>query len=239
MKKLFQRAHRKKPQATDQQNAGSRLASPESWMSAARESTESHQSCSPAASEKLPDTKMALKLTGQDAVAASAAREMNNALTTQQDTGSESTDDGARPLQTTEPVQNADPGGTDIAFPSPLNGSENKTPAVTEKPSDLGTSRGQQQCDACEHYHAEVWFCRACDLTYCNRCWDEQLAHKKRTNKPGVVAHEKTNSEVAEKISNVLSPSIEVGAREELHRGDDLTAWFGELPCLLPSHLLP
>ncbi|KAK0714766.1 hypothetical protein B0H67DRAFT_221784 [Lasiosphaeris hirsuta] len=83
-----------------------------------------------------------------------------------------------------------------------------------------------QQFEACESDCPMVWFCRACNVTYCDQCWSGQLVHRKKLNKPGAVVH-KINLEVAGKVGNVLTPPTDERMREELHRGDESTAWFG------------
>lgn len=98
------------------------------------------------------------------------------------------------------------------------------TPPPVE-PTDLSPSH-TQKCDDCELERRILWFCRACNLAFCDECWIKQLPHKK--NGPGDVVHEKTNTEIAEKVKNVLTPPANEMMREKLHHDDDITAWFGE-----------
>ena len=83
-----------------------------------------------------------------------------------------------------------------------------------------------QKCEDCELERPILWFCRACNLAFCNECWSKQLPHRK--NKPGDVVHEKTNTEIAEKVKNVLTPPVDEMMCEKLHHDDEMTAWFGE-----------
>ncbi|KAH6848113.1 hypothetical protein B0I37DRAFT_376721 [Chaetomium sp. MPI-CAGE-AT-0009] len=103
-------------------------------------------------------------------------------------------------------------------------------PAPKEQVSGVDTSTNlspspAQKCEACDLEHPIVWFCRACNIAFCDECWSKQLPHKK--NKPGDVAHEKTNMEIAEKVKNVLTPPTNELMCEKLHDDDELTAWFG------------
>lgn len=102
--------------------------------------------------------------------------------------------------------------------------------SIIDTSADLGSSR-RQKCEDCELECPVLWFCQACNLTFCDECWSKQLSHKK--NKPGDVAHEKTDTEVAEKVKNVLTPPENEMACEKLHQDDELTAWFGKR---LPPH---
>ena len=98
----------------------------------------------------------------------------------------------------------------------------------TDTSADLVThSAHSQTCAACKLGHLIPWFCRACNLPFCDECWSQQLQHK-ILNKPGNIAHEKTNLEIAEKVNNVLTPPANQMVREKLHHDDELTAWFGE-----------
>jgi len=103
--------------------------------------------------------------------------------------------------------------------------SDPNPPSVDASPG-LGT-RGLQRCEACDLDHPMVWFCGVCNFTYCDQCWNGQPVHRKNRGRPGATPHEKTGLEVAEKVGKVLTPLADDGQREELHRRDELTAWFG------------
>ncbi|GAB1318162.1 FabD/lysophospholipase-like protein [Madurella fahalii] len=119
-------------------------------------------------------------------------------------------------------------GEPDISPAPPLvSVSEPKSPGVETISNPILNPRHEQRCEACEVDHPVVWFCRACNLTYCDQCWSGQLVHRKNLAQPGDVAHEKTNLEIAERVRNALTPPTDEGMREKLHHGDDITAWFG------------
>ncbi|KAK1832963.1 acyl transferase/acyl hydrolase/lysophospholipase [Podospora conica] len=93
------------------------------------------------------------------------------------------------------------------------------SPTATEGPDST-------ECPICENTSPGVlWFCGVCKLAFCDGCWDTQATHriKPRASTP----HEKTPLDIAEKVGKVLKPTEDVGRREELHREDENTAWFG------------
>lgn len=84
------------------------------------------------------------------------------------------------------------------------------------------------RCDDCEECHPEVFFCNACELSFCSECWDGQLSHRKKKLGPGGTPHEKTELRVAKKIQQALTPSStdDVSQSKLFTEEDDMT-WFG------------
>ena len=75
---------------------------------------------------------------------------------------------------------------------------------------------------------AERYFCSPCATTFCNQCWDQQLAHKKvRAQIHGGIPHEKTNPVVAKRIEKTLESNPNDYEQAMLHRQDEDTFWFG------------
>jgi hypothetical protein len=83
------------------------------------------------------------------------------------------------------------------------------------------------RCDDCEECDPELFFCNACELSFCSACWDAQLAHRKR--KPGAMGapHEKTNVRVAEKIHQALTPCTDDASQSRLLTEEEDMTWFG------------
>ncbi|KAI1367159.1 hypothetical protein F5Y08DRAFT_350010 [Xylaria arbuscula] len=79
-------------------------------------------------------------------------------------------------------------------------------------------------CECCEEKLPDVWFCNICALNFCGKCWDAQVVHRKFQTG---ISHEKTSSNTAEKVHNVLCPPTDEIARSSLYRADASTAWFG------------
>ncbi|KAI0003957.1 hypothetical protein F4779DRAFT_621638 [Xylariaceae sp. FL0662B] len=99
-----------------------------------------------------------------------------------------------------------------------VTGSSNAGPASQD---ELYTSK---PCEVCEETKRDIWFCNVCTIAYCEQCWDVQVVHKKSLQG---IPHEKTNADIAAKVSAVLSPPVDDCAREQLYRDDAPTAWFG------------
>ncbi|KAK1756460.1 acyl transferase/acyl hydrolase/lysophospholipase [Echria macrotheca] len=86
----------------------------------------------------------------------------------------------------------------------------------------------QAECSCCENTsQTGLWFCGVCKLAFCDDCWDVQATHKAKSKALVPTPHEKTPLDIAEKVGKVLAPTEDVQQREELHRKDEDTAWFG------------
>jgi hypothetical protein len=92
----------------------------------------------------------------------------------------------------------------------------------------ISSTTTQTECSACENTFPEsLWFCGVCKLAYCDSCWEMQATHKVKSKALVPTPHEKTPLDIAEKVGKVLAPAEDVQKREELHREDENTAWFG------------
>ena len=92
-------------------------------------------------------------------------------------------------------------------------------------------TKSRKSCDECgvlEGVPYGLWYCNVCRFIFCNICWDDQLPHRRDQLGPGGIPHEKTELDVAEKVSNVLSPLVPDLEREKLCYNDEATAWFGK-----------
>jgi hypothetical protein len=95
------------------------------------------------------------------------------------------------------------------------------SPTATEGPDST-------KCPLCENTSPQVfWFCGVCKLAYCDGCWDTQAPHRMKSRALASTPHEKTPLDIAEMVGKVLGPTEDVEKREELHREDENTAWFG------------
>ncbi|KAI1771432.1 hypothetical protein F4818DRAFT_454557 [Hypoxylon cercidicola] len=79
------------------------------------------------------------------------------------------------------------------------------------------------RCVLCEK-DFDVWYCNACTISFCEKCWGMQLLHRKPR---GRIPHEKTNPGVAIIVHNALSPPVDPEVCEQLYKADASTAWFG------------
>jgi len=94
----------------------------------------------------------------------------------------------------------------------------------------------EAECSVCEAtFPNSLWFCGVCKLAYCDTCWDMQATHRSKSKALVPTPHEKTPLDIAEKVGKVLVPIEDVKKREELHREDENTAWFGRQLLCLPS----
>lgn len=81
-------------------------------------------------------------------------------------------------------------------------------------------------CDYCQARGYQRFYCNVCSCVLCDPCWEIQPSHMIRSVS-GVLAHEKTDPNVAKKIGNVLGPPLEEDQQEESHLDDIDTTWFG------------
>lgn len=79
-------------------------------------------------------------------------------------------------------------------------------------------------CECCEEKLPDVWFCNICTWSFCGKCWDSQVVHRKVQKGP---SHEKTSLDTAVKVHNVLYPPTDEMVRSSLYKADASTAWFG------------
>ena len=87
----------------------------------------------------------------------------------------------------------------------------------------------QAECSVCEAaFPKSLWFCGVCKLAYCDTCWEMQATHRVKSKALVPTPHVKTPLDIAEKVGKVLAPTEDVKKREELHRQDENTAWFGK-----------
>jgi energy-coupling factor transporter ATP-binding protein EcfA2 len=84
-------------------------------------------------------------------------------------------------------------------------------------------------CDQCQRKQDWVSFCPVCNFNYCQTHWDSQPLHRERLTVNGV-PHEKTNPDLAKRITSVIEPSVNDAEQNQLHIADDDTTWFGVLP---------
>jgi energy-coupling factor transporter ATP-binding protein EcfA2 len=84
-------------------------------------------------------------------------------------------------------------------------------------------------CDQCQRKQDWVSFCPVCNFNYCQAHWDSQPLHREMLTVNGV-PHEKTNPDLAKRITSVIEPSINDAEQNQLHVADDDTTWFGVLP---------
>jgi hypothetical protein len=87
----------------------------------------------------------------------------------------------------------------------------------------------QAECSVCEAASPKsLRFCGVCKLAYCDTCWEMQATHRLKSKALVPTPHVKTPLDIAEKVGKVLAPTEDVKKREELHRQDENTAWFGK-----------
>ena len=108
-------------------------------------------------------------------------------------------------------------------------GGSHSTGASSFDPKAIQRSSTSELCDQCEEYGLERSYCNACDFSFCQRCWDQNLQHRKKKLAPGAVPHEKTDQSVARKIKRILDHKPSETEQEELHKHDEATGWFGIL----------
>ena len=70
-----------------------------------------------------------------------------------------------------------------------------------------------------------TFYCAQCNCSFCGSCWDKQPPHK--PHKRGSDAHEKIDRLVFERYRNILEPSSLAQDKDELHKNDEDTTWFG------------
>ena len=92
-------------------------------------------------------------------------------------------------------------------------------------------------CASCEEHWAQLYFCNVCRYVFCSKCWELQLAHRKKSLAPGAIPHEKTDLELAQRIHDVFTTDFDDTAFEKLHAEDQATAWFGKLHRISSVHL--
>ena len=124
------------------------------------------------------------------------------------------------------------------AAPS-FNKSENRSPKNSldprrfSTPSDhnggISPRKSHATCDQCQRKQDRVSFCPVCNFNYCQTHWDSQPLHRQRLTVNGV-PHEKTNPDLAKRITSVIEPSVNDAEQNQLHIADDDTTWFGVLP---------
>lgn len=83
------------------------------------------------------------------------------------------------------------------------------------------------QCEDCLLSKIDISYCNSCELLLCDRCWDRQLAHRKKSGRQGGAVHDKTDPRIAKQINNVFSQSGDETALRKHHAKDERTAWFG------------
>jgi hypothetical protein len=84
-------------------------------------------------------------------------------------------------------------------------------------------------CDSCNDHQSELFFCNVCSCIFCAKCWNAQFPHKAKSLGPGGIPHEKTDIELAQRIQEVFSKSLDDSTIERLHAEDQRSAWLGEL----------
>lgn len=104
--------------------------------------------------------------------------------------------------------------------------SESEIPAST---AELRTdTEYDKKCEICSGSFRNIWHCNVCKCLYCDNCWNSQLLHRRTArNGQGHIPHEKTDPTVAEKVGAVMFPPEDERTREQLHRDDAKTSWFG------------
>ena len=80
-------------------------------------------------------------------------------------------------------------------------------------------------CDDCETTGPDRFHCDICRFTYCQRCWDKALSHRREPVK-GQVRHEKTDLELARKIEASIRPDRSSKEDSDLHMDDRAAIWF-------------
>lgn len=67
-----------------------------------------------------------------------------------------------------------------------------------------------------------VFFCYGCGITYCDRCWNAQVPHRRN-----VSGHEKVDITIARMIKDTLDVELDEKQQAKLHLLDEPTTWFG------------
>ncbi|KAF7511091.1 hypothetical protein GJ744_005322 [Endocarpon pusillum] len=104
----------------------------------------------------------------------------------------------------------------DLATPSDHNGG-------------MSPRKSHATCDQRQRKQDCVSFCPVCNFNYCQTHWDSQPLHRQPLTVNGV-PHEKTNPDLAKRITSVIEPSVNDAEQNQLHIADDDTTWFGVLP---------
>ncbi|KAK0631476.1 hypothetical protein B0T14DRAFT_3900 [Immersiella caudata] len=112
----------------------------------------------------------------------------------------------------------------ELETPEYLNSPISSTKTQTECPF----TAAEAECSVCEaKFPKSLWFCGVCKLAYCDTCWDMQATHRSKLKALVPTPHLKTPLDVAQKVVKVLAPTEDAKKREDLHREDENTAWFG------------
>jgi hypothetical protein len=104
-------------------------------------------------------------------------------------------------------------------------GAEDPIAAALE---DLETEKEQleSRCDNCDS-EIDLSWCQLCELTFCDRCWSLQAAHgAKKTKSPSTRVHEKTDIKLRNILGQLMRRQSDT-MRNQKHRLDGKTLWFG------------
>jgi hypothetical protein len=94
--------------------------------------------------------------------------------------------------------------------------------------------KGADYCegDGCGTTAEELFFCSACECTFCTACWAIQVAHRtssrrRATLRPGL-KHEKTRLSTLKLVQPAFSAAKDEGELEQMMADDAEAAWFGK-----------
>ncbi|KAH8684241.1 hypothetical protein BGZ60DRAFT_397086 [Tricladium varicosporioides] len=85
-------------------------------------------------------------------------------------------------------------------------------------------------CDACEKATEALFFCKACDCTFCTYCWPTQIAHRRKKNgvsKGQEKMHEKVDMKIVKLTRSAFSVFTDNMTLESRLSEDEDAAWFG------------
>jgi hypothetical protein len=97
------------------------------------------------------------------------------------------------------------------------------------RPPLRALSKADWLCNSCEEEGPSRFYCNICQYTYCEKCWNIQLPHRKLP-KPNQLPHERTDLELELRIRRSLRPNRDLEENVRLHRNDESATWFGIAP---------
>ena len=92
-------------------------------------------------------------------------------------------------------------------------------------------------CDDCGQDVSATYLCASCAVTYCDHCWSIPISHRRGTSGPNGLAHEKSDTNIAQRLENAFTPPRNIRQANQLHIDDSDTTWlsFTGEPTNFPS----
>lgn len=79
-------------------------------------------------------------------------------------------------------------------------------------------------CVICRVHVVSSSYCSACGASFCDQCWDSQIAH--RLGSMADAQHERSDREVTMRLQSILTPARDPELQRKLHREDLETTWL-------------